>query len=294
MSKPVIGVAVGLVLGMLDGASAWFSPEARPMMLFIVIGSTIKGVITGLLTGLIALRSRSLLVGVSSGLVIGFALSAIAAMGQADHYWEIVLPGMLVGGIVGFVTQRYPPTPKRAGILGLLFMAAVGMAAVDAHTMTTSQSPGDVLRDIAPFVGTWKGTSEGQPGRGTVERTYERALGNRFVRVRNRNVYPPQEKNPKGETHEDEGFFSFDRARKLIVLRQFHVEGFVNQYVQQATPSNPLIFVTESIENISPGWRARETYTFSGADEFEEVFELSAPGKPFELYSRARLQRVRP
>ena len=150
MSKPAIGVVVGLLLGMLNGASAWFSPEARPMMLFIVVGSTIKGVITGLLAGLIALRSRSLLVGVSSGLVIGFALSVIAAIGQADHYWEIVLPGMLVGAIVGFVTQRYPPTPKRAGILGLLFMAAVGMAAVDAHTMMTSQPAGEVLQDLAP------------------------------------------------------------------------------------------------------------------------------------------------
>ena len=294
MSKPAIGVAVGLVLGMLDGASAWFSPEARPMMLVIVIASTIKGVITGLLAGLIARRSSSVLIGVLSGLFIGFVLSAIAAIGQADHYWEIVLPGMLVGAIVGFVTQRYPAAPNRAGILGLLFIAAMGMGAIDAHTLTTSQPAGDVLHDIAPFVGTWKGTSDGQPGRGTVERTYERALGNRFVRVRNRNVYPPQEKNPKGETHDDEGFFSFDRARKLIVLRQFHVEGFVNQYVQQPTSNNALVFVTESIENISQGWRARETYTFNGTDELEEVFELAPPGKPFELYSRARLQRVRP
>jgi hypothetical protein len=30
-----------------------------------------------------------------------------------------------------------------------------------------------------------------------------------------------------------------------------------------------------------------------GSDEFEEIFELGEPGKPFELYSRARLTRVR-
>ena len=34
-------------------------------------------------------------------------------------------------------------------------------------------------------------------------------------------------------------------------------------------------FITEAIENIPAGWRARET------------------GKPFALYSRARLKRVR-
>jgi hypothetical protein len=53
----------------------------------------------------------------------------------------------------------------------------------------------------------------------------ERVLGSRFIQVRNRSTYPPQEKNPKGETHEDIGLFSFDSARKRIVLRQFHVEG---------------------------------------------------------------------
>ena len=53
------------------------------------------------------------------------------------------------------------------------------------------------------------------------------------------------------------------------------------------------MFTTEAIENIPSGWRARETYIVHGSDEFEEVFELSAAGKPFELYSRARLKRVK-
>jgi hypothetical protein len=30
-----------------------------------------------------------------------------------------------------------------------------------------------------------------------------------------------------------------------------------------------------------------------GPDEFEEIFELAEPGKPFEQYSRARLMRVK-
>lgn len=59
-------------------------------------------------------------------------------------------------------------------------------------------------------------------------------LNSQFIRVQNRSEYPPQEKNPKGEVHEDEGFISYDRARQRLVLRQFHVEGFVNQYVQES------------------------------------------------------------
>jgi hypothetical protein len=148
----------------------------------------------------------------------------------------------------------------------------------------------DPFAPVAFLVGRWEGTSEGRPGKATVSREYARVLNSRYIRVRNRSEYPPQEKNPKGEIHEDEGYLSYDRARKRIVLRQFHVEGFVNQYVQD--PDSPLVFTSEAIENIPPGWRARETYIVHGSDEFEEVFELAEPGKSFEVYSRARLKRV--
>jgi hypothetical protein len=170
--------------------------------------------------------------------------------------------------------------------LACLLLAADGRAQPSTAT--------DPFEPIAFMIGRWEGTSEGQPGKATVRREYARALNGRFVRVRNRSEYPVQDKNPKGEIHEDEGFFSFDRARKRLVLRQFHVEGFVNQYVQDAESSpQRLAFTTESIENIPAGWRARETYVVYGPDEFEEVFELAEAGKPFELYSRARLKRVR-
>ncbi len=286
MSKPLLGVLLGAALGALDGASAWLSPDARPIIVTIIIGSTIKGVMTGLLAGFIARWRQSTMLGVVAGLVIGFALSHVAAVGQPGHYAEIVLPGMLLGAIVGFVTQRYPRTAIAAGALVL----AMGIAG----PVLAQQPPADNLAPIAPFIGRWMGTSEGQPGTGTVERDYERALSSRFIRVRNRSTYPPQEKNPKGETHEDEGFFSFDRSRKRILLRQFHVEGFVVSYVQDLDPkAGTISFTSEAIENIPPGYRARETYTMTGSDELEEVFELAEPGKDFTLYSRSRLKRVK-
>jgi len=57
--------------------------------------------------------------------------------------------------------------------------------------------------------------------------------------------------------------------------------------------TSPVVFTAEATENIPSGWRARETYIVHGPDEFEEVFELSEAGKPFEGYSRARLRRVK-
>ena len=42
--------------------------------------------------------------------------------------------------------------------------------------------------------------------------------------------------------------FSFDDARKRLVLRQFHKEGFVNQYVHDPASADKLVFATEAIE----------------------------------------------
>jgi hypothetical protein len=192
----------------------------------------------------------------------------------------------------------------RTPVLGVLVGAASGTIAALALAATvspvllnaTAQSTTapDRLAPIAGLLGRWVGTTEGRPGKGTVEREYERILGSRFVQVRNRSTYPPQETNPKGEVHEDLGLFSFDSGRQRIVFRQFHIEGFVNQYVlDPASTPERLVLTTEAIENIPPGWRARETYALSKPDQLEEIFELAAPGGEFEVYSRNRLTRAR-
>ena len=100
-------------------------------------------------------------------------------------------------------------------------------------------------------------------------------------------------KNPKGEVHQDWGMMSFDKARKKFVLRQFHVEGFVNQYVMTSSSADgkTIVFTSESIENIPAGFRARETYKILGPDEFTEVFEIAEPGKDFEVYSEGHFKR---
>jgi hypothetical protein len=193
------------------------------------------------------------------------------------------------------VTQRYRqlPAPDRTSQVWLFVLLAAALSGTVVRTHAQPAAPDDTLAPLAGLVGRWTGTSEGQPGKGRVERQYERVLGSRFIQVRNRSTYPPQEKNPKGETHEDIGFFSFDRTRKRVVFRQFHVEGFVNQYVlDPSSTADRVVFVSESIENIPRGFRARETYVFTAPDQVEEIFEMAEPGKDFEVYSRSRLTRV--
>ena len=87
----------------------------------------------------------------------------------------------------------------------------------------------------------------------------------------NKSTYDPQSKNPKGEIHQDWGMISFDKVRKTFVLRQFHIEGFVNQYAMTSSSGDGRrLFTLESIENIPAGYRARETYKIPGPDEFKE------------------------
>lgn len=143
------------------------------------------------------------------------------------------------------------------------------------------------------FIGSWQGTGKGEPGISQVERKYEFVLGGKYIQVKHKSVYAPQQKNPKGETHEDLGFFSYDRSRKQHVFRQFHTEGFVTQYRLESTTENGklMVFLSESIENIPLGWRARETYRILNENEFVETFELAEPGKEFALYSENRFKR---
>lgn len=151
----------------------------------------------------------------------------------------------------------------------------------------------DVWEPFRFFLGEWEGNGQGKPGISKTHREYRLVLNNKFIHVQNRSQYDPQPKNPKGEVHEDWGMISFDRGRKQFVLRQFHVEGFVNQLLMtsKSADGKTITFTSENIENIPSGWRARETYTFVGSDEFIEVFELAEPGKDFERYTEGRYRR---
>jgi hypothetical protein len=146
---------------------------------------------------------------------------------------------------------------------------------------------------IKPFVGIWKGERGGDPGKGKYERSYQFILNKRFIEIRNKSTYEPTTQNPKGEVHEDIGYFSYDNGRKTFVLRQFHVEGFVNQFrIDSISPDKKtIVFISESIENIPSGYRAKETYRLVGDDEIDETFEIAEPGKDFSVYSKVKLVR---
>jgi hypothetical protein len=112
MSKPLFGLVLGGILGVVDGLSALVSaPQEAPNIVGIVIGSTFKGLVAGVLIGFFARKVNSLPIGILFGLAVGLLLAwPIAYMNALEgknYYWHIMTPGGIVGMIVGFATQRY-------------------------------------------------------------------------------------------------------------------------------------------------------------------------------------------
>jgi hypothetical protein len=83
--------------------------------------------------------------------------------------------------------------------------------------------------------------------------------------------------------------------REKYILREFHSEGFINQYVidSLSADNKTMIFVSEAIENIPPGWRARLSFRIQNENEFHETFELAAPGKDFSIFLENKWTRVK-
>jgi uncharacterized membrane protein SpoIIM required for sporulation len=120
MNKIVVGLLFGLILGALDGSTALFYPETRPVIAGIMVGSSIKGMIVGLLSGWFARKVQStkwgILMGAALGLFFAFLVAAMDATKGQPHYLEIMMPGFIVGAIIGFLTQRMgAPGPARKG-----------------------------------------------------------------------------------------------------------------------------------------------------------------------------------
>lgn len=111
MNKILIGLLLGALLGAIDGGTAWFTPAVRAQIVGIVIGSTFKGLIAGVAAGVFARKVNSVPLGILFGLAVGALLAFTVAYMQKGYYLEIMLPGSIVGMIVGFATQRYGATP---------------------------------------------------------------------------------------------------------------------------------------------------------------------------------------
>jgi uncharacterized membrane protein len=103
--KVLFATLLGGFLGIFDGLTAWFTPEVRDQMVGIVIGSTVKGLLTGVIIGFFARKVHSLVLGTIFGLAVGAFFAYLILLMNPGHVLNIMLPGSLVGVIVGYVSQ---------------------------------------------------------------------------------------------------------------------------------------------------------------------------------------------
>lgn len=162
-----------------------------------------------------------------------------------------------------------------------------------ALLMAQAEKKQDVWEPIKFLAGKWEGKGEGKSGVSKVWKDWQFVLSGKFLKLKTKAVFEPQELNPKGEIHEDVGYFSYDGARKKIVFRQFHVEGFINQYVLEniSEDGKILTFVSEQIENGPPGLQAKVIFKILDSKTVEERFELAFPGREYDCFNTNVIKR---
>jgi len=107
VKKLTFATLLGGFLGVFDGLTALFTPEVRDQIVGIVIGSTVKGLLTGVIVGFFAKKVRSLALGTLFGLAVGAFFAYLILLMNPGHTLNIMLPGSLVGVIVGYTAQRH-------------------------------------------------------------------------------------------------------------------------------------------------------------------------------------------
>lgn len=107
-TKPMLGLALGGTLGLVDGLTGFFEPSLAPLMGSVITFSLLKGLVSGVVIGYVAQKVHSLLLGILAGAAIAAVLSLLVILkaGMA-LFWDILVPGMLLGIIVGFCTQKF-------------------------------------------------------------------------------------------------------------------------------------------------------------------------------------------
>ncbi len=149
MNKILVGLLVGAALGAIDGATAWFTPQVRPEILSIIFFSTIKGIIAGIAAGWFARKVQSVPKGIAFGFAVGLLLAFLVAMNPdpktGEHYWwQIMLPGSVLGGVIGWATQRYGrPAGGRTAAASMATFALL-LFSVNAYASQPAQTAFDI------------------------------------------------------------------------------------------------------------------------------------------------------
>lgn len=155
------------------------------------------------------------------------------------------------------------------GTIGLL---PVSTTAGDPERLATQQER--AWRSLRTLVGQWH-TSNGE--RDT--RTNYRLIANgNYLASETVSVSRSEQ-----DVHSDLEVFSYDAAKKRVMMRQFVSEGVICRYKLDEISSDgkTLTFVTEHCEGGSPTFAARATYGILSSNEYTTKLELARSGQGY-------------
>jgi hypothetical protein len=117
LTKPMLGLAVGGTLGLLDGLSGFLEPSLASVMTSVITFSLLKGLVSGAAIGYVSEKVHSIALGMLAGMVIAAVLSLLVILRAGmSLFWDIMLPGMLLGVVVGFTTQKFGRQTQTPGV----------------------------------------------------------------------------------------------------------------------------------------------------------------------------------
>ncbi|HEV7764692.1 MAG TPA: hypothetical protein VGQ76_06815 [Thermoanaerobaculia bacterium] len=158
MNKILVGVIAGAILGAIDGATAWFTPAVRSQILMIIISSSVKGMLAGIAAGWYARRVQSVPKGIAFGFVVGLLLAfAVAAMPGNHYWWQIMVPGSILGGVIGWATQRYGrPISSSRSVVSTTLMLMLILFGANAYAHDHPKPATNVaFEKLKSLAGTW-------------------------------------------------------------------------------------------------------------------------------------------
>ena len=144
------------------------------------------------------------------------------------------------------------------------------------------------------LIGEWSGRGSGFGNESsTINSFFKPDMIGKYIEFKNESWFEPTSNNPEGEHHIDRGFISLDKERDLFVIRQFHIEGYVIQYILVDSLSNDtvLVFESESIENFVPGGEARWTITTISENQIETIFDVAFPNSDYSCMGVNKLRK---
>jgi hypothetical protein len=139
-----------------------------------------------------------------------------------------------------------------------------------------------------PFLGTWQGAGNGQPGQGSGEFTFKPELQGVVLTRHSYAEYPASKEKP-AYRHDDLMVIYSDAGNGKARADYWDNEGHIIHYDVEVSASK-LVFVSDPAQ---PGPRYRLTYLKTGDDTLKMTFEIAPPGDQnnFKQYIEASARR---